>query len=630
MSELSMRDGSSDFSGGVDSGRPTTIASATNPHGLKRDQLAWLVNGTVRGGGILTRTGFAPRVQNAPWSGIYQGGIIFVPPFSDPYMVLAIGGQIYTIDLGNYTIVNESAISGKSLPPTQPKYFFCQGEDYAQTPRLVIQAGDLITNPLFWDGTVLTQSNGFIAPGNLLNQIPPAGPMDFYMNRLWYAIGRNYIAGNIEGPGSSILSTTENPMALAGDALSVPSSAGNIRMLAHTAELDSATGEGRLLIGTPKAIYRCNVPITRDDWSDPNFANQQPLQTVAQLRWGPVSDRSAVVVNGDIFYQSLEPAIRSLNLALRYFQQWGNTPISRNENRALRFNDRALLRYSSGIEFNNRLLQTVLPYQSPVGVAHRGILPLDFDLISSLEEKLPPAWEGMLEGLDVLQLLEGDFGGLQRAFAVTVSRKTGQIEIWELTSADRFDAGDRRITTVIEFPSFDAGKPLQLKELETCRFWIDKLLGNVDFEAYYRPDQWPCWIFWHRWSQCTAKDCSQDPTVTQPCYPSQPYCETYEPEMTLPKPPVVCISKGRRTPSNWGYSFQVKLVIKGWCRVRGHFLSMLPKEDAAFSGLVCNVNSLLPSGPSGGTGSQVPPALSAWGDVGTQEVWGEGGTAWGE
>ncbi len=580
-SNIRISDGQFDFSSGVDSGRPTTIAGPLNPHGIKRTQLCWLVNGTVRGGGVLTRTGYAPRIQGASWSGLFQGAYMYHPiDDSDPYAIVDIGGNTWKINLSDYSYINLSTTFGKFLPANQPLYHFVQAENY-----LVIQAGDLITKPLFWDGGSLTESRGYISKGNNQNQIPPAGPMDYYMNRIWYARGRKYIAGDILGGTYSILSTTENPLALSGDGLSVPSQAGNIRMLAHTAELDTSLGQGRLLIGTPTAIYRCNVPVTRDDWSDPNFNNAQPLQTVAQLRYGPVSDRSAVVENGDLFYQTLEPAIRSLTYAIRYFAQWGNTPISRNVNRALRFNDRSLLRYSSGIEFSNRLLQTVLPFQTPVGVAHKGILPLDFDLISTLEEKLPPAWEGMLEGVDILQMIQGDFGGLQRAFAFVVSRTTGGIELWEITDSDRFDAGDRRIQMVIETPSFTWGDTMQLKELETMELWFDKMLGVVSIEAFWKPDSYPCWIFWRQWDQCTAKDCDSDASESV-CYPNQLFCEAFKATAVLPKPPTPCIKVSGR-PANQAYQFQIKLVIKGWCRLRGLMVYALKRDKGAFEGIIC-------------------------------------------
>jgi hypothetical protein len=88
-----------------------------------------------------------------------------------------------------------------------------------------------------------------------------------------------------------------------------------------------------------------------------------------------VVDRSIVAVNGDLFYQALTPSINSLFTALRYFNQWGNKPISANIDRALRQNDRGLMVYSTGIEYDNYLLNGILPKQLPQGVVHQAIAP---------------------------------------------------------------------------------------------------------------------------------------------------------------------------------------------------------------------------------------------------------------
>ncbi len=590
-------DGQLSFAGGIDSGKIPTIASESYPEGLKRTQLAWLTNGTCRGGGITQRTGWKPLVQSYPWPGIFQGGYMYEPNFANPYLVLSIGGRIYIVNVDTDNSVRDlSAEFGLTNPPNEVQAFFVQAEQF-----LVIQAGDLVTNPLFWDGATLRRSNGItgvIVPGPGINEIPPAGPMDYYMGRLWYAFGRVYAAGDIvqglSGTAAynfrdAVLKVTESPLALAGDGFIVPASSGNIRGLTHTAELDTALGQGRLYIGTRRDVFRCNVPVTRTEWIAADNDNQ-PLQTVAQINFGFINDRSVVRVNGDLFYQAMD-GVRSLALATRFFQQWGNVPISRNENRVLRFNDRALLRFASGIEFDNRLLQTVLPFQTPVGVAHQGVMPLDFDLITSLEEKYPPAWEGMLEPVYVMQMFEGDFGGLQRGFSTIVSKETGSIDLWEITTQDRFDQqvenNGNRVTWYLESAAYNWGNAFSLKQLDGMELWIDKLLGTVEFVVDYRVDQNPCWIFWHAWKECSAKDCREDTEpVSCPEYPIQPYCESFRATMTLPKPPVRCES-GNGRPTNIGYQFQVRITIKGWCRVRGMLLYALPREQGPYERMIC-------------------------------------------
>ena len=583
-------DGSLSFEGGIDSGRTPTIASDSYPNGVRRNQLAWATNATMRGGGCRQRTGWKPLITGQSWSGLYQGGFLYEPETELPYLVLDIGGRTYQVNVStDNTVVDITAGSGAN-PATEPKHWMVQGERF-----LVIQDG--ISEPLVWDGVTLARIS---AVGAAVAKLPTGTAMDYYMGRIWVASqGRAYLAGDIVGsPGApssgtapylftdSILNITENSYLAGGGVFIVPTNAGNIRSINHTANLDSALGEGQLLVSTRKSIYSVNVVPDRTQWA----ALAEPLQRVAQINFGTTSDRSVVSVNGDLFMQSSPNGdIRSYIMGLRYFQQWGNLPISRNMNRVLQFNDRELLRYGSGIEFDNRLWETVLPFETAVGVAHKGIMALDFDLISSFEEKLPPAWEGMYEGLDVLQLFSGDFGGLQRAFAVVLSRETNQIEVWEMTTQDRFDSqegvGGDRVTWYLETPAYTWGNPFALKKLETLELWIDKVLGTVEFQAYYKPDSWPCWIPWYAWNECAAKSCAEDEESTV-CYPTQQFCESFVATRTLAKPPQVCIKSSNR-PSDRAYQFQIRLVIKGWCRIRGMLLHGLPVDATPFDNIVC-------------------------------------------
>lgn len=592
--KIRFSDGQVDFSGGIDSGRVPTIQSEQNPTGLPRNQLAWLTNATVRGGGINQRTGWLKLATVHDDSALYQGGWMYDASATGgfPYLILSIGGRQFQVrvDTDN-SVVDITGIPANENPLTEPKAFMCQAERF-----LVIQAGDYLTNPtptlpLFWDGVSLRRSNGLLPyPG--ASEIPPAGPMDYYMGRLWYAQGRQYTAGDIvRGPSGtlpydyydSVLQVTENPMAIGGDGFVVPTEAGNIRALAHSANLDTALGQGQLFAFTRKSIYSLDVPVSRTDWIASNNSNQ-PLQRVVQINYGTPSDRSVVKVNGDLFYQTSEPGIRSLTLAIRYFQQWGNTGIANNEERLLQFNDRGLLEYGSGILWDNRLWQTALPVQTPVGVAHQAIIPLDFDIITTLGGKLPPAWEGMYEGLDVLQLFTGDFGGRERAFAVIHSRADGSIQVWELTDYSKFENDDTRVSWFVEFPAYTWGDLFKMKKLDSGELWIDKLFGTVDFTAYYRPDQDPCWHLWTSWQECAARSSSENanhPTS----YPEQPYREQYRATKVFPNPPPLCSITGR--PSNIAYQFQVRIEIKGWCRIRGLLLHATPYDKAPFQGVVC-------------------------------------------
>lgn len=571
------------FEGGVDGGRVPLLATTENPTGLKFNQLAWAVNGTVRGGGITPRRGWSPVFADfAADSRLFQGVVLYQPDAGYPYLIFAAGGYLYKLTVqGGFAIENITPML-LMMALNAPQFWFCQAEKY-----LIIQDG--VSVPRVWDGTSL-QLITAIPGADPAKMLPVGEAMDYYMGRVWVAQGREYVAGDIVGGPTgtaperfrdAVLHMTENNWLLGGGKFTVPTVAGDIRALAHTANLDTALGEGQLFVFTRNTIYSVNVPTTRSEWAQLT----QPLQRVAQQRYGAVSERSIVPVNGDLFYQAYD-GVRSLMLAIRYYNQWGQTPISRNVNRILQFNDRALLRYISGIEFDNRLLMTSLPKETPLGVASQAVMPLDFDLITSLNERIPPVWEGHWEGIDILQLVEGDWGGLQRAFAFAVSRQTGRMQIWEIGSQQLWDNTDDRVTMLIEFPGHHWNNVMQLKQLDNGELWIDKLYGTVNFEIDYRPDQYPCWIPWYKWSECSARTTCED-VINPVCYPEQgyrDYCEDNKITIVLPKAPAdVCT--GNQRPSDWGYSFQVRLRVKGYCRVRGLLLWAIPRQREPYRGI---------------------------------------------
>jgi len=309
--------------------------------------------------------------------------------------------------------------------------------------------------------------------------------------------------------------------------------------------------------------------------------------TVVQLSNGWVNDTSVVAVNGDLFYQSLEPGIRSLNQSTRFFGQWANIQISANEVRIFNFNDRALMRFASGVYFNDRMLQTALPVQTSKGVVHNALIPLDFNPISSFKRELPPNWEGMNEGLKIFQLGQGDFGGRERAFATALS-DDNSIKLWEITKFAKFDhngADENRIVWIMEFPAFTWGDESMLKKLLGAELWIDRLVGTVDFIMQYRPDGQACWINWHAWKKCSAKN-AEETVATPITYPLVPCPESYFATMTLPKPPSDCASATGR-PSDIGYQFQARLIIKGFCRMRALYLHASKVGRKMYENITC-------------------------------------------
>ncbi len=576
-------DGSLDWSTGVNSIVTTTVQSNDTPNGLPRNALSWMDNCTVRAGGITQRFGWQ-AIGALPLVNQYQGSFIYSPKTDAdiPYHIVVIGGHVLQVPTDNPAGAVDLSVQFNLILPITPRVWFCQAEIF-----LIIQAGDGVTLPLFWDGTKLFQSTGItsnsVSPGTPdVNQIPAATAMCYYMGRLWYAQGRTVSAGDIVGGASgtlpygfldAVLNVTENPLCVGGDGFTVPSAAGNIRAIAYSSNINVQLGQGNLYIGTREEIYQLTVPVTRSDWIGANSSNM-PLMTVALSTNGWVNDRSIVAVNGDLFFQCLEPSIRSLTAAIRNFQQWGNVPISINENRVLQFVNRALLQFGSGIYFDNRLLMTTLPVQSPVGTVHQAIIPLNFDVISTLAQQLPPVWEGMWEGLNILELTQGDYGGRPRAFATVYSSAEGNIQLSELTNSLQFDqslTSQNRAVWYVEFPAFTWGDEFAMKKLVGGEIWYDSLYGKADFNVQYRPDGDVCWHDWYQFSCCT-----EGFAPGTPAYP-QVARESYRQMQTFPTPPLACANTMGR-PANQGFQFQVRLTVKGYCRIRGLYLFAEPMQ----------------------------------------------------
>lgn len=579
------RDGTADFSYGVDCTKVTTLASVENPNGTPRNALPWMTNGTTRGGGLTSRYGWKQLVENVS-QGLYQGGYMYEPIGDNPYLVLSISGNLYMVKLeGNYDVVNLSSMFSITTPAAQPFHSFTQAEEF-----LINQTGDGVTLPLFWDGVTLRKSNGLTGA---TKEIPAASSMTYYAGRLWYARDRVYTAGDIvRGPSGtsayglrdSVLKVTENPLAFGGDGFSVPTQAGTIRALFYPANLDTNLGQGPLLIGTRKSIYALTVPVSRASWT--SSGDNQPLQVVAQNKWGPVGDRSVVIVNSDNFYQTLEPGIRSLVFARRNQGDWANTSISANVNRIVRRNDRGLLKFSSGINWDNRLWMTALPEQTTSGVIHRAMVTLDFDPLSTMQSKLPPVWEGHSEGLQILQLFESDFGGLQRAFAVILT-EFGTIGVWELTRGETAENGDNRITWSFESPAWtwaDSIGENEFKRLLNGEISFDQVWGTSDVTIEFRPDFYPCWIHWTRFEICSAWNTGEAPYT--PSYPPTEYLAGYFPNKNFGKPPENCMEYPKR-PANVGFQFQVRVTIQGWARVRSLYLYGEKVERPTYFNMPC-------------------------------------------
>jgi hypothetical protein len=274
-----------------------------------------------------------------------------------------------------------------------------------------------------------------------------------------------------------------------------------------------------------------------------------------------------------------------LTAAVRNFTQWGDTQAAIEETRLLEFEDRAVLQDTSAVQFDNRLLVTGLPKQTANGIVHQAIMPLNFDLIGTISNKLSPCWEGIWTGLDILQIVCANFGGRDRCFAFVISRKDQSLQLWEITDYSYRDADDARITTIAELPAFTWGKEYELRELLTLELWVDRVVGKVDAKVEYRVDSDACWQPWHSWQFCSARDTCEDENNPM-CYNPAPLGPGYQSTMTLPHPPQQANAATMR-PAYIGYQFQPRITLHGSCRIRGAYLHAIKRDRELYARKVC-------------------------------------------
>ena len=431
---------------------------------------------------------------------------------------------------------------------------------------LVVRDGQSI--PLIYNGATVRRA----AP----NEIKPGRAMTYGMGRIW-GVGvddRTFRAGDLvfgssgtvaEGFADAVLKETENIFLNGGGNFTTPSNSGGIKALRFMATLDTALGQGPLQVFTPNQVFSVNAPTDRTEWQN----LQNPIQTISQVSDGALSQNSTQSVNGDLFYRSKD-GIRSFILAVRQFGGWGNTPMSTEMARVLERDDRTLLEFASAIVFDNRFLITCSPVFTQHGVYHRGLIALDFDLISGMRKKLPPAYDGLWTGLNVLQLVKGDFNGRERAFAFTLNADS-KIELYELGAIGLHDNGNTPINWILEsrllpFPSRSSSGEMDRKRLMNGEAWIDRLSGQADFDIKFRPDQYPCWVDWKTFSECAKSECFDVDPITG-CLTVQEFREQYRPRLGFGQPPDTCDNVLGR-PYREFFEVQVRLSITGFCRLK--------------------------------------------------------------
>lgn len=407
----------------------------------------------------------------------------------------------------------------------------------------------------------------------------PAGRMGTYgLGRVWMALtdGRSFIGGDIVGGSSgttayqkrdAVLRVAENQTLQSGSFV-VPGQVGDIRAMIFASTLDTSLGQGPLVVVTPNVVFSCQAPVDFNLWQQVT----NPILTESMKGGGGLGQNSTTTLNSDILMRATV-GIRSYIQGRRDFDVWGNVPISREVEPTLATDDPNLLQFTSAVEFDNRWLLTTNPTQSNFGTYWSNLVALNADAISSLSGKAPSVYDGIWDGLNILQILKGSFNGVERCFAICVSSDLTKIELWEVLKSSDMIVNDNNVTPItweyqsaaLNFYENDPRKrdffrlidgEIRIDKLDQTLFeqFLDEP-HTVTIQSFYRSEQSIDFEPWH------TDTINFDPNTTDSGYRyaigfGEPSGREFDPINNM--------------PLRHGSVFQFKFVITGHCRVVLH------------------------------------------------------------
>jgi hypothetical protein len=590
------------------------------PQLLTRGEASYILNGDISNGFMQNRpahnkvaiTGATQGIITSSTTGYFYGACVYQSDQGVTSIVASVAGELFQFTpqydsqgnpLNAVLVTNQSAEAGivqdtSNLRPSQPgnknptpgKHWLAQAERWVIWDDGVTEPG-----PVFWDGSVVLPSKLPIIRRSLgvpSGELPPGKMLAYGQGQVWQALpdGYSFLFGDPVYYSSgtavyllrdSVLKTSINQNFFGGGNFRVPTPTGMITGLTFTALLDATLGTGPLQVFTTGAVYGCNAPVVPGTVQQPGTT---PLLDASLLGSGGVSPDNSPV-NGDIIFRCDDGTIRSLFMARRDFNQWGNTPISYEVNPYITGDNQNLLPWCQAVQFDNNVLVTCNPVVGALGVYMQNMVCLSLSKVSSIREKQPPAYNGIWSIGNVLWMGVGKFNGVTRCFAFLFNTNTNVIELHELlprSATAVLDTSNTPITMQFvsgaKFWSQASGaeefykggnqpgkSEFNLVNLEYAEVAAQLIVGKVNFLLEFKSVYDTNWTTWYSWSVDNTGGTNG-----------------YKPRMPMGSPPrVPNKATGRFTYCD--YAFQVRVTIQGSCQFMGVrlYASLQPTPEMA-------------------------------------------------
>lgn len=404
--------------------------ASSNSLTLRREHTSFSVNMSYRGNLASTRPPFEYITAEFPYdsdpevvSTFNEGNVTGVFPYlgttnlTQSYLIVAIADSIYA-GLVTGDIIRWRRIY-KGIDPKWQMSFFCQHDQF-----LIWQNGKDL--PLFWDGIATSMIYCKDAPG-VESPMPIGNIMVAAHGRIFVATEENLVfasnhaySNNLKGYG--IFNWTETTYFTDGDGFGAPAPFGRITGGTVIKKVPDANSQGPVLFLLEKGAFVIDAAEDRVKWlANPN------IQQIILTGRGCSSPFSVVSANSDIWYRCNDNTVSSFKVELSSEEKWKNRSLSREVRNFTDFDSETTLTFSPGLFVDNRLLMGVgsrnaLPVKEEFGL-HRyctGMVVLDLDAGSTIDDKEPYTWQGLWTGPRVTGAAEvivaGEKSGLVFSF----------------------------------------------------------------------------------------------------------------------------------------------------------------------------------------------------------------------
>lgn len=424
------------------------------------------------------------------------------------YQLIVVNGLIYMLNQKDFSVKVLTLNSSTQLNPVQKRIY------WGVCAKYVVFA-DFPNRPVIIENGVARRSSVD------LNELPVLNLVCYNQNRSMFSNGLNEFTGG--DPAGSLLAplapiTINEILAggpYAGEIYKAPSNFDDpISALTTLQSVDTSTGIGSLIVGTPEQIFTYDTTQPRDQWA---VINQ--FGTCISYNAGIIDQLAQCNVNSDLMFVPKDGTLRGLSGARDEQKKWARTPMSLPVENWVQYYDKELINYSRLNYFKNKILWTVRPTytkalrldKTPIlDVCHAGLISLDMANVSRGFGDVPPAWDGLWTGLRPMDMIIND----NRFFII--SKDSGINEIYEVLpeeTVDRTDAGERRpIRSIVYTRDYFTKNVFQDKELKRIESNISNITGKFRYDIKYQPSDSPNFMDWGKYSMEVCNGyCNFDP-----------------------------------------------------------------------------------------------------------------------